>query len=360
VDWRAAWDGAWKVSSLDILELQVVFRKASESAPQPVTLQEKKRGWLPERFELGFLRAERGTVTFQSEAGEAQVAVSNSVLTLEPKGRSFEVAAKGGTLSVQHLPTMELESANARLSEATLHLTDSHVRLGATGKVTGSGEFGKNSRLQITFEGVDPAPFLSEEWKQRLTGKPAGDALLEWPEDGRMRASGKFLLTEARLEKIPLLDQIAKFTSSPQFRRMPLQEVTGNFVKENGLLTVTNFVGESKGLLKTTGDFTISDEGPVSGEFLIGVSPQVLQWVPGSREKVFKENRDGYVWAPITIGGTMKHPTEDLTGRLKAAMAEEVIDQGAKILEVVPEGVTDGVKEGAKGLLDAVNPLFGR
>ncbi|MEX1118416.1 MAG: hypothetical protein WEB60_06430, partial [Terrimicrobiaceae bacterium] len=95
---------------------------------------------------------------------------------------------------------------------------------------------------------------------------------------------------------------------------------------------------------------------PPTGTFRVGVSPQVLQWVPGSREKVFTENRDGYVWTDLLVGGTLAEPTENLSERLAVAMGEQVIDQGTQILRDVPAGA----KEGVKGVLDALTPLLSR
>ncbi len=360
IDWRAAWDGAWKVKSIDILELDVTLRGGESHRPSKVedTAAPEvapKRGWLPQRFELGFLRAAKGTVNLENLAGEKALTLSNSVLTLEPKGSSYELTATGGLLDVAPLPQMSVDSAHARVSDGAFFLTRSSLQLGDSGKLNASGEFGEGSTLQVSFTEVKITPFLDPDWQSKLTGRLAGEAVITWPKDRTPTSTrGKFILTEGRLENVPLLVEVSKFTSSPQFRRMPLQEVSGNFQKDGDVLTVTEFVGESKGLLRLEGGFEVRNDGALTGIFRVGVSPQVLQWVPGSREKVFTENRDGYVWTDLLVGGTLAQPTENLSARLARAMGEQVIDEGTQILKDVPAGA----KEGVRGVLDALTPLL--
>jgi len=362
VDWRAAWGGAWKVKSIDILELDVLLRggesqKASKLEDTAPPEAPAKAGWLPQRFELGFLRAAKGSVRMKDDQGGQTVSLSNSIITLEPKGSSYELTAKGGTLDLFKLPRMTVESAHARVSDGAFFLTGSSFQLEESGKIEASGEFGEGSTLQLLWSDVKVTPFLDPDWQSKLTGRVTGEAKIDWPEDKEpSTATGKFVLTEGRLENVPLLVEVAKFTSSPQFRRMPLQEVSGNFRKQGEVLTVTEFVGESKGLMRLEGGFEIGGGGALTGTFRVGVSPQVLQWVPGSREKVFTENRDGYVWTDLQVGGTLAKPTENLSARLTRAMGEQVIDEGAQILKDVP----GGAKEGVRGVLDALGPLLNR
>ena len=45
--------------------------------------------------------------------------------------------------------------------------------------------------------------------------------------------------------------------------------------------------------------------------------------IPGAREKVFTESRNGYLWAPMTLTGPLHHPREDLKERLVSAAQEQ-------------------------------------
>jgi hypothetical protein len=68
---------------------------------------------------------------------------------------------------------------------------------------------------------------------------------------------------------------------------------------------------------------------------------------------VFRESRDGYLWAPVAIGGTRDNPSEDLSVRLLRAMGEEVLTGGTRTAEDAAETAVEGVR----GILNLLNPL---
>jgi hypothetical protein len=92
----------------------------------------------------------------------------------------------------------------------------------------------------------------------------------------------------------------------------------------------------------------------IDGTFQVGVTPASLQWLPGSQERVFTQQRGGYVWTPMRVTGPARKPQEDLSPRLIAAAQRAVI-------EGVESTVRDTIKSGkdaAKGALDLLMPLF--
>ena len=117
---------------------------------------------------------------------------------------------------------------------------------------------------------------------------------------------------------------------------MSLQELSGNYEWTKGSLQITNLVAESKGLLRLEGSCVITDAGGITGALRVGVTPQTLQWIPGSRERVFTVAQNGYVWTDVKISGSLKDLREDLTPRLVAAMQDETIHQGTKIIRELP------------------------
>ena len=72
------------------------------------------------------------------------------------------------------------------------------------------------------------------------------------------KATGSFRLTDGLAQNLELFDRVAIFTGAPQFRRMPLQEVSGNFEWSNEAVRITNLVAESKGLMRLEGNCTIT------------------------------------------------------------------------------------------------------
>jgi hypothetical protein len=84
-----------------------------------------------------------------------------------------------------------------------------------------------------------------------------------------------------------------------------------------------------------------------------GLTPQTLQWMPGSRERVFTERDGGYLWTDVELGGTLDQPTENLSRRLLVAGGEEVIESGARTIRESTETAVEGVRS----VLDALLPL---
>ena len=106
--------------------------------------------------------------------------------------------------------------------------------------------------------------------------------------------------------------------------------------------------------MRLEGACTIAEGGRLDGLLRVGVTPQTLQWLPGSRERVFTVAQNGYVWTDVRIGGSLQDPQEDLSSRLAAAVREETIYQGRRLIEDIPSAA----KEGAKGVLDSLVPLI--
>lgn len=358
IAWRAIFDGAWRIENLESARVLATFRPGSfasessssqASSPEPAIAK-----WLPHRFEIGSVSTPLASVRFLDAADKERFTLAESSLRMKPDGASWLLEGQGGMFTVAGFPEMKVESFRSRIHKDVFFLTDSQLRLGDSGHVTVSGEFSKAAKVRVVWDRVNIDPFLAPHWRKKLSATMAGSADIVVPDGQNATATGKFTLTDGLVQKVPLLDQIAKFTGAPQFRRMPVQEVSSDFSWQNGILTLTNFIGESKGLLRLEGTCTIGAGQQIDGTFRIGVTPQTVQWLPGSREKVFTEAGEGYLWTSLKIGGTMENPSEDLSGRLLAAMGEQVIEQGTKALDNLPAPA----REGAKQALDLLKPFF--
>lgn len=298
---------------------------------------------LPHRFELGLLKIGAASLAFGG------VSVVDTALSIKPDGAGWLFQGTGGELRLPWPPVLAISSFRAREQGGDYYLTEGNLRLGENGKISASGESSGGGKLQILWEGVKTCDVLTGEWRKRLDGVLTGNALITFPG----RATGSFQLRDGRLEGVPLLATVADFTGNPAFRRMPLQDISGDFTYENSLLSIKNFSAESKGLFRIEGVATIGQKGELGGHFQIGVTPQTLQWLPGSRERVFVTTRNGYVWTDLAVGGTIEHPTENLSTRLATAMGGAVIERGAGLIKDVPPAAVEGVK----GVLDMLRPF---
>lgn len=344
VNWRALFSGAWRVEDITVTQLDADWQRPGEpEAPAPVPAPPFFAAFLPKKFELGSLQVGSADLSFEGSQ------IEGTALTVKPDGAGWTFQGKGGRYLSPWTPTLEITDFRARTQGGDIFLTQGRLRLGANGKIAISGESASGGKLQVSWDGVSTADILRGGWLKRLQGTLSGTLDLAAPHG----ASGAAELREGRLENIPLLAKIAEFTQNPAFRRMPLQEVSGKFSREAAGWRITEFRAESKGLLRLEGAAFIGDDGSLEGQMQVGVTTQTLQWIPGSREKVFTSAREGYLWTPLALGGTLETPREDLSARLLRAMGGAVIEEGSELIEKVPASAV----EGAKSVLDILRPL---
>jgi hypothetical protein len=358
VNWRAIFDGAWRVDRIDAVRLDLRLRTPPEqvaSAAEPGPTPEPappKRGFLPNRFEL-----ERVSVQDANIAVDALGGLRHTALVATPEGNGWVLDGSGGRLEPAGHAPLDVENFRVRFQKGVAYVTDASLRLGANGEISLSGEVGGADApfdIQTQWQGVAASAVLDTTWKKRLTGVLSGQAHVVGRRGQSALTTGNFRLADGTLEGLPVQKQIAQFTRSPQFERMPLQEVSGDFTTDGATTTVKNFVLESQGLLRVEGDCRIGARGELEGNFRVGVTSQSLQWLPGSQERVFVDARNGYLWTTVKVGGTMEHPTEDLSERLARAVGEQAIDTGVQLLNAAPEHATDA----AKKAIDLLSPLI--
>lgn len=357
VNWRAIFNGAWRVDHIDVLNFTGVFRPGSPQAGQdggdPPAAASGPASWLPTRFELGRLDVAKARLDFLGTDGRTAVSLADTTVRVEPNGAGWAIVGNNGTLTLPDAPALTVTAYRTRIQGPVFYLTDASLRLGDAGKISASGEFAESSKVRLQWEQVDIAPFLTPEWRGRLSGLIAGTGDLAWSASSPATAAGTFRVTDGLVQNIGTLEEVAKFTGAPQFRRMPVQEFSGNYQWSQGNLTLTNLVLESKGLLRVEGACTIAAGGAIDGKLRIGVTPQTLQWLPGSRERVFTVAQNGYLWTDLRLGGTLHQMQEDLSARLANAMKDQVIHEGVKTIEQLP----NATKSGVQGVLDILTPL---
>lgn len=343
-DWRALLRGAWGLRDISITQAAATFGEPAAAADKPAPLQPSPTlpGWLPRRFEIEPIQIASANIAWRGGL------IEGTRLTIDPDGENLTFSATGGTLRVGDLPALTLKEARGRRQGPVVFLTSSQFRLGASGEVEAAGEIGGGGAINVTWQGVDLADLPFGSLTRHLRGVAAGNAEVR---DG---VRGDFRITDGRVEEVPVLSLLATFTGNPAFRRMPVQELRGLFTVERGTVTLRDIVLESRGLLRLEGGVTIAPDGALAGTVSVGVTPQALQWIPGSREKVFTESRDGYLWSPVKLSGTARDLREDLSARLAAAMGEQIIEQGASAVQDAGEKARDGVR----GVLDVLAPLL--
>ena len=286
--------------------------------------------------------------------------LTGTAVEFTPVEGGWKATGQDGHLTQLGLPGMELVSARLVFKEPTLFVQDARLRQDG-GELSISGEATRNDKADILFTliKINVTPYLPDDWRARLHGRLAGEARLLYPLTDSATAapsvSGHLDLQSAQLEALPILAKLADFTKTDQFRRLPLDQLRTDFRYENHVLTLTNFILETKQLIKVTGHLTRTGD-QLDGTFQIGITPGPLQYIPGSQEKVFTTLRDGYAWAPLHLTGTTDAPREDLTARLATAAGQAVVESLENTATKAAGTAVETVKKGATSVFDL---LFG-
>jgi len=356
VNWRSLLGGVWRIERIEVLQLNASFlpyaagkTPSPSSAPPPAP--SGIAAFLPQKFEIGEVSVGNANMKFSFLPGQEFLSAANTRLLARSDSGGWAISGEGGTLTAPLAGKMGITDYHARLQGNTLFITESHFRVGNSGKLSLAGQVGSDTRLNLTWSQVDVAQLLPSEWTSRLSGGFSGSCTLQQADEGRWKVAGQFQLSEGQLQNLPLLDRLAVFSSSPQFAHLPIDEISGKFEWSPASLVVTGFLLESKGFLRVESDRVISD-GNLSGSFRVGVGSSALRWLPGTSDRVFTAERDGYLWTEVKLAGTSADPHEDLSARLIAATKDAAIKKGSDLLNAA-DAIPVPAKQVFNSLLNA-------
>ncbi|MHA3773545.1 hypothetical protein ACXR0O_18580 [Verrucomicrobiota bacterium sgz303538] len=355
---RRFWEHVWQVEQVRVERAQIKLEGERlpeiEPSVKPPSAPSKApsifKSWLPTRVEVG------SAIIRETEIQWKDGVVSGTSVQVHQQDEGWNITGQGGRLVHGTLPPLDVGSLKLRYREPALFVQDAELRQspGGTVRVSGEVRMGEAVDLLAKLDGVSMTPYLAGDWRARLHGRMSGEVRVQSPLPARTVPvlSGTLTLSEGQLEALPVLDEIAVFTRTAQFRRIRLTHASGEFRQDGERLTVQNFAAESEGLIRIEGTFSI-DHGQIDGSFQVGVTPASLQWLPGSQDRVFTVSRGGYLWTPLRVTGPTEKPREDLSPRLVAA-AKGAIIEGA---EGAVRDATRTARDAAKSALDL---LLGR
>ncbi len=360
---RRFFEHVWQVDQVDVQRAELhLDGPRGDIPPPPAALDAAAReehpssAFLPNRVEISAATIHDALLTWSGGS------VSKLGLEVTNYEGGWNIAGHGGQIKNDPLPTVDIDSLKLRYKEPSLFVQSAVLREGSGGlNVVGEVRLNDNFDLQAKIQQIAVSPLLPSDWRAKLSGNLSGDVRAKGslPLKETPALSGSVQLSDGILEALPVLNQIATFTRTAQFRRLSLSKASGDFTRNGEHLAVTNLILESSTLIRMEGAFTV-DHDIIDGTFQVGVSPSSLQWLPGSQERVFTVSRNGYLWAPMRLTGPVASPTEDLTPRLVAAAAGSVVDTAKNLLnsatQAAPaaQGAVDTLKEAAdkaRGLL---------
>ncbi|MEY2600223.1 MAG: hypothetical protein RLZZ142_2482 [Verrucomicrobiota bacterium] len=360
LDLRGLWQRTWQIQSLQAQRLDVDLRP--QSAPKQDTpaeavsasassgIPEWLRKLLPNRAEFGPVRIQEvNVITPGLEARHLRVNATHTA-------PNWDVLAESGEVQIPSLPALDVATAKLSLAPDRCFIRSARLLLRTGGELTLSGDHSPaQTRIHTQFQNVPIESFLTGWWQSRLRGQLEGvlDFVRESGASPSRQISATLRLKGGRLEALPVLAQLDTFLGNPRFRQVPLKNASASIRSTPERTEVRNLDLDGDGLIRITGSLDITGR-KLEGQLQLGISPSLIQWLPGGGAPIFSETRDGYAWTPLKLSGTLDAPSEDLSTRLAGALTKPVTDVLNKVLPNVPPAVP----EAAKGLLDTLKSVI--
>jgi hypothetical protein len=336
INWRGLLDQSCEIDDLKIQNLEVELTKKSPLKESTAASTRSKPGHKtnhkPWRFDLRKAEVAQSSMWWGLTPGTAG-SVTRTALTLRPNEGSWLLDAHGGTLAQAGFPTLAIDSAKLRYADTTLSLSEGMLREGDDRiSINGEIHFDRGADFTARFDRVSILPLLPASWRQHLRGHIAGTARLHAAlPRGDLQIDGELQLSDGEIAGVPLLKRIARLAHSDRLRRILLTRGSLSVTEKAGVIAVSNLLLESKGLMRLEGAGRIFGDR-IDGALQLGVTMEILRLLPGAQARVFTSAHDGYYWTPLHLTGLVAHPEEDLTPRLVAAAAEELLRNPDKVL----------------------------
>ncbi len=365
---RALWHGVWRIETVDLGKVQANLapaagRQEEEPAAPGLDTSEGTASLvpgslaklLPTKVEIGKIQVADLGLSWGGAQAASSGRLEGAELTAWPRqdDHGWDITGRKGKLTQAKLPALNLTQFVLKTNTHALTITQANASAEGGGEIDFSGnqqlDGAKELSVDANFDGLPSQDFLSPDWRGRLQGLATGNVHIGGSPsvpDG-WEAHGHVELHEARLEALPILDQLAVFTATAQFRQATLQKSSADFAWKAGVLTISHLELESEGLLRLQGGFLVRGD-QIDGRIRVGVARSAGRLLAGVGALVFNEpEQDGYLWTTVQLSGSVRDPHEDLSARLVQATQQEVVrkaQQGANTVLDTATGLLNLLK----------------
>jgi hypothetical protein len=305
---------------------------AETLSPSPE--QAKVPGWLgrflPTGVEVDEIKVASANILVERAKGEAVFALKGLDTTIQPdfSTQLWEFSGRGGEMLLPGRPPLDVDDLALRWKGSELFVDRCGLGIFKRGRIDGNGEIRFDEAglfdLELEISAIDIKDLVEGDWRDRLQGTISGPIKITGP-PGDLRYEGTLQVADAMVQSMGLLDQLARYTKAEQFKHLPLQTTSADFVKQGDRIELRNLVLQSDGLMRIEGSIDL-DGDMIIGHLQAGVTPGTLRWIPGAEQKVFTEDRNGFRWSPLELSGTIHDPKENLSGALLLAAGEAVME----------------------------------
>ncbi|NBZ94869.1 MAG: hypothetical protein EBR40_00275 [Proteobacteria bacterium] len=340
--------GCWAVEEISMEKARLHFAAAvpaklkedapasSRHSPAPLRLP----SWIPSVLVVEAIRSSKTDLLFDLP-DRKMLELLGTKLEVYPGKTDFRLEAHGGAMVWTQFPGFQpdLLWARGRLSEGRLRINGAELGFSGGGSAGFEGEFPDPdgvSHIKLHCKGL-PISDVFPTASAMVSGTISGEGTASWTPLESRSMEGSVAVDDASVHSVPALDELAAFTGMKQFRNLSLKKASASFVRAGNVTRWREIILEAPGVLKVTGEAEVGDNGSLAGTLQAGVTTDIVRVIPMAKELLSAEEREGYFWIPVHVGGSLEHPTEDLRPRLVTAIA-------AKASGVIRGGIEEGLK----------------
>jgi hypothetical protein len=325
------WQRKWTITLLEASHLEAAFGPAAAGQltrvlPRQPELEPAIDSKSPLNLDIQETDIAR-TDIYWGETPDSVGALKEMHSRFFPKDHGLKVVARGGTFHQGGWPDLGVDEVQIDWAKPKLIVKSAFLSLGQPRNISvmGQFEFGQHGsmKLHLTSKQAPAEPLIRGFWRGKFEGviDSENDLEKQFGPDAKVNANGQLNFSQASIHDVQALKQVALVTRHPQFEKPKIDILRFGYRLNGDRLEISNFEAEMRGLCRFEGEFSI-DHGNIDGKFKVGAAPDVVEAIPGAREKVFTESRGDYLWTELRLTGPASHPREDLSKRLVAAAQE--------------------------------------
>jgi hypothetical protein len=350
------WQRKWTITLLEASHLEAAFGPAAAGQltrilPRQPQLEPAIDSNSPLNLNIQETDIPR-TDIYWGETPESVGALKEVHSRFFPKDHGLEIFGRGGTFHQTGWPELEVAELQLDWADAKLVVKSAFLSLGQPKNlsVTGRFQFGQHGsmKLHLSSKQAPAERFVTGYWKGKFEGVIDSESDLEkqFEADAKVAANGQLNFSRAAVHDVQALKQVALVTRHPQFEKPKIDIFRFHYRLNGDRFQISNFEAEIRGLCRFEGEFSI-DHGNIDGNFKVGAASDVVEAIPGAREKVFTEMRGDYLWTTLRLTGPASHPREDLSKRLVAAAQEHFA-----------KGLLAPIFKPGKGVIDQLQQIY--
>jgi hypothetical protein len=331
LDWPKLLTGQIVLDAASADQAEARFLPARVTQPKPIASTSSESHL---RFRIHF-SVQRITVYHASLAYESRHGTKGSlnnlgILAVKTGPKAWEFTVNGGTIHSDRFPAAQLVKAQAGLNSRRLQIQLLELASPDGGTATIQGEVQLNRELSADLHaklaGISVASLPLN--KEKLDGVANADLTFQGALNRFERGTiqGDFRANDVHYDfrhYLGGLRYLAGSGSSGSLGSADFDSVAGHVLYSNHNFLLTNLDAAHRDAVRVMGTVEVKGD-QLQGVLQVGLKPELLDWVPGSLEAVFTEQRGGLNWTVVRLSGTVQEPKEDLSKRILSAVEDRL------------------------------------